>query len=121
MTLKPPGFFGLLPNLGLATPTEFSKIHYVYRQPVQDGLIVAEAGILFLRKLVKGNDEYIKLQLLPASLQNIIVIAFHTNPIGGHLIPYEIYQKIRLRYFWPHLYKYCGKLTKTCHYAKSHK
>jgi len=101
-------------NPGIASPTELSKVHYIYRQPVCDGLIVAKAGILFLHKLFKGNDNTIKLQLVPASLQDIVFVAFHANPIGGHLSAYKTYQKIRLRYFWPHLYKYCGKIAKAC-------
>jgi hypothetical protein len=41
--------------------------------------------MLILWEPICGSTSYMRLQIVPAELQNILFIAFHLNPIGGHL------------------------------------
>ncbi|KAL3795327.1 hypothetical protein HJC23_009500 [Cyclotella cryptica] len=48
------------------------------------------------------------------SLRNIVFIAFHSNPIGGHFNAYISFSRIRLRFFWPTMYHYFTDLVHKC-------
>ena len=42
---------------------------------------------------------------VPANLRFDILKAFHDNPMGGHLGHEKTYDKIRVHYYWPGMYK----------------
>ena len=67
-----------------------------------------------MKEIFTNGAKFIKLCIVPASLQNIVFIAFHANPIGGHLDPYRTYHRIRQRYYWPGIYTYVKQLCKAC-------
>jgi hypothetical protein len=48
--------------------------------------------MLILCKPISGKSSFTCLQLVSAELINIICVAFHTNPIGGHLNAYRTLQ-----------------------------
>jgi hypothetical protein len=103
----------------LANPSTIKKaaletIDFIYRQPLRDSHIHNIDGILYIRETINivGND--IQLQIVPPSLRNIIFTAFHANAIGDHYNLYHTFHKIRLRYFWPYMYKYVEHLITHC-------
>ena len=49
-----------------------------------------------------------------AGLKYIIFIAFHANPIGGHLNAYRTYHQMCQRYFWPGMFTYVKRMCKAC-------
>jgi hypothetical protein len=91
-----------------------SKIHYVYRQPLRNNRIKLIDGLLYIQETIDISESFIQLQIFPAPLRNIIFIAFHVNPTGEHFDLYHTFHKIRLRYFWPCMYKYIDYLIKSC-------
>ena len=86
-----------------------NKLPYIYRQPARQGHFVIRDKILFMREIFQNDDRYIELKIVPESLQNIIFVAFHSNPIGGHLNAHRTYRRVRQRYFWPGMYQYLYK------------
>ena len=60
-------------------------VSYNYHAALCKSLIVLKEGILIYCKPMAGSGSYTQLQLVPAELRNILFIAFHTNPVGGHL------------------------------------
>ena len=43
-----------------------------------------------------------------------MLIAFHTNPIGGHLNAYQMLHQLRLCYYWPGMYAYVNRMCHVC-------
>ena len=90
------------------------KVDYNYRQPLRQGRIFLENNLLILREPIRGYESYTRLQLVPKDIRNIVFIAFHTNPIGGHFNPYRTLHRIRLRFYWPKMWSYVQKMCKSC-------
>ena len=59
---------------------------------------------------MKHKSAYRCLRIVPRDLRNIVFIAFHANPIGGHFGLNKTVICIRLYFFWPGLSLYCKKL-----------
>ena len=89
-------------------------LDYIYRQPARQGHFTIRDGILYLKEIFQNDVKFVELRVVPASLVNIIFVAFHANPIGGHLNPYRTYHRIRQRYFWPGMYQYIKRMCKAC-------
>ena len=87
---------------------------YIYRQPARQGHFSLEDGMLYMKEIFQDDEKFVKLRIVPSSLYNIIFIAFHANPIGGHLNVYRTYHRIRQRYFWPGMYQYVKRMCKAC-------
>jgi hypothetical protein len=64
---------------------ESAKLDPNYHQALHQTCIHLDNGILYYHKPIARSDSYAKLQIVPAKLQNIVFIAFHRNPLGGHL------------------------------------
>ena len=62
-----------------------TNIHYSYRQPLRQSFIVIEDDMLIFWEPIQGSTSYTCLQIVPRGLYDIVFIAFHSNPIGGHL------------------------------------
>ena len=59
------------------------------------------------------NDvKFVDLRIFPESLQKIIFVAFHANPIGTHLDTLCTSHCICQHYFWPVMYQYTKCLVK---------
>jgi hypothetical protein len=41
--------------------------------------------MLILREPIRGGPLFTRLQIVPEGLRDIIFVAFHSNPVGGHL------------------------------------
>ena len=105
----------MVSNPALAeSETNVRLLHHIYRQPARQGQFSLRDGILYMREVFQNDTKYIELRIVPASLVNIIFVAFHANPVGGHLNAYRTYHRIRQRYFWPHMFQYIKRMCKTC-------
>ena len=63
---------------------------------------------------IRGSASYTRLQIVPKTLLNIVFVAFHSSPIGGHFNAYRTLHRIRLQYFWPEMYSYTKKMCHAC-------
>jgi hypothetical protein len=93
---------------------EAAKLSATYRQALRQSQIKSEDGILFFHEPIVGSESYTKLQLVPKDLRNIIFVAFHSNPLGGHLNATRTLHRIRLRFYWPRMYTYITKMCNAC-------
>ena len=101
-------------NPGLINKENLNKIHYVYRNPIRKSHVIENNGILYLREYLLNGETFLQLQIVPESLRDIIFIAFHANPTGAHFGLYQTFHKIRLRYFWPGMWKYISIMIDSC-------
>ena len=105
----------LVDNPGLAdNKSDIDKLHYIYRHPARNSHFTSDNGILYLREMFRDDTKYVQLRVVPLSMQHIIFVAFHANPIGGHLNTFRTFTRIRQRYFWPSMYKYIERLISAC-------
>jgi hypothetical protein len=93
---------------------EASGIDYKYRAALQHSCILLEDGILIYRKPLAGLSSYACLQLVLAEFFNILFVAFHTNPIGGHFNTYHTLHCMRLWFYWPGMFKYIKGMCRAC-------
>ena len=100
----------LIANLSLVVKANLSKIHSSYRGPLHRGLIILRKGMLVIKEPIKHESAHRCLQIVPRDLRNIVCIAFHDNPIGGHLGLNKTVIRIRIRFIWSGLYWYCKKM-----------
>ncbi len=61
-----------------------------------------------------GSTSYTRLQIVPAKLRDILFVAFHSNPIGGHLDTARTLHWLQLRYHWPEMYSYIKRMIHAC-------
>lgn len=99
--------FTLTPSL--ITNTSLSSVNYNYRSALRKSLISCENGTP-----IAGGWSYTRLRIVPSDFYNIIFISFHTNAAGGHLNAYRTMHRIRLRFYWPHMFKYITRMCKAC-------
>jgi hypothetical protein len=76
-----------------------AEINHNYRGPLRQSYILVEDDMLIMREPIAGTSSYTRLQLVPRELQNILFVAFHTNPMGGHLNAYRTLHRLRLRFY----------------------
>ncbi len=89
-------------------------IDYNYRAALRQSRIVIKDRLLIYCKPIAGSASYTCLQLVPSEFFNILFIAFHTNPIGGHFNTYHTLYHMRLRFYWPGMYKYINRMCRAC-------
>ncbi|KAL7503778.1 hypothetical protein ACHAXN_001520 [Cyclotella atomus] len=105
----------MINNPSLINNENLTKVHHTLRMPLCNNLLVIENDMIILREpLGGGSDSYCKLRLVPSSLRNAIFVAFHANPIGGHLNYFRTFKNIRLRYYWPGMFCYIKDLCSKC-------
>ena len=91
-----------------------NAVNFNYRAPLWQSQIVIEDGLLIYREPMRGGSSYTCLQLVPAEFYDIILIAFYSNAIGGHLNAYRTLHRIRLGYYWPGMYSYIKRMCNAC-------
>jgi hypothetical protein len=104
----------MLQNPSLITPLTLNTIDPIYRTPMRDSCIRVEDKRLCLFEPIAASTKQLKLVIVPSDLQQQIFVSFHANPLGGHLSLYYTLHKIRLRFHWPHMYKYIKYAISTC-------
>ncbi len=55
-----------------------------------------------------------QLQLVPKEFYNILFVAFHSNPVVGHLNTYRTLHCLRLCFYWPGMYSYIKRMCLAC-------
>jgi hypothetical protein len=93
---------------------EASGIDYNYRAALWHSCINLEDKILIYCKPIAGSSSYARLQLVPANFFNILFVAFHTNPIGRHFNTYHTFHCMRIRFYWPGMFKYIKRMCRAC-------
>ena len=91
-----------------------NKVHYIYRMHIRNSSITFENDRLILHEPTVVSNKSIKLTIVPKDIQKHIFTSFHANPMGGHFSLYQTLHKIRLRYHWPHMYKFIKSNIKSC-------
>ena len=72
--------------------------------------IVLEVYVLLIIEPVQSSTAATKLKLSLLHYK-LIFIAFHANFLGYHLALYQIFHRIRLQLFWPHVTSYIKKMS----------
>ena len=105
----------MIQNPSLVRNEQLQHIHHRLRMPLRQSLLVIENDMIIYREPIgDGSDSYCKLRLVPSSLRHILFVAFHANPIGGHLNVVRTFRNMRLRYFWPGMYAYIKEMCHKC-------
>ncbi len=76
-------------------------------------LIDIEEDMLIYCELIAGGNSHNKL-LVPESLQNILIIAFHTNALGSHFNVYRTLNPLCLHYYLPRMYSCVKGMCTAC-------
>ena len=69
-------------------------------------------GILYRRKVVDGKERY--LLCIPKTKIQFVLRKYHSDPSAGHSGQLKTYQKLRLKYYWQHLYRDVVSFVRTC-------
>ena len=101
------------PSLG-ESQAHVQPLDHIYRQPARHGNFSTRDGVLYMKEIFQDDDRFVELRIVPSSMRNIIFVAFHANPIGGHLNSFRTYHRIRQRYFWPGMFQYIQKMCRAC-------
>ena len=104
----------MIANPSLVMKKNLQKLDSAYRGPLRRGLVLLERGFLVLKEQVDYQSVHRVMRIVPRDLRNIVFIAFHSNPIGGHFGLHQTGVRLRLRFFWPKLHTYCKKMIASC-------
>jgi hypothetical protein len=91
-----------------------SGINFNFHNALRQLHIALKNGILIYREPIVGSESYARLQLVPSKFRNILFVAFHSNPIGGHFSVYHTLHRLRLRFYWPEMYKFIAHMCNAC-------
>lgn len=89
-------------------------IHYSYQKTLHQLFIIIEDNMLIFCEPIRGSTSYTCLQIVPKCLYDIVFIAFHSNPIGGHLNAYRTHHRLCIHYHWPEMYSFIKKMCNAC-------
>ena len=101
---------GSITNAALAV----SGINFNFRNALRQSHIVLENDILIYREPIVGSESYARFQLVPSEFYNILFVAFHSNPMGGHFNVYHTLHHLQLRFYWPGMYKFISRMCNAC-------
>jgi hypothetical protein len=104
----------MLDNPLLITTTRLPSIDPIYRSALGDSHIRMNENCLCLFEPIASSTKQLQLVIVPLDLQQHIFTSFHVNPLRGHLSLYYTLHKIRLRFHWPHMYKYIKYAISSC-------
>jgi hypothetical protein len=89
----------LILNPSKINTATLNTVNYNFREPLRQSLILIENGMLFYKEPIHSGSSYTCLQLVPQEFYNILFIAFHSNPIGGHMNAYRTLHHLCPRYY----------------------
>ncbi len=81
-------------------------INFNFRNALRQSHIVLENGILIYHEPIVGSESYARLGLVPSEFYNILFVAFHSNPMGGHFNIYHTLHRLWICFYWPGMYKF---------------
>ncbi len=93
---------------------EESKLNPNYRHALRQFHIRLIDGILYYHEPIAGSKSYTCLQLVPVAFCIIVFIAFHSNPLGGHLNVVQTFHRIRLWFYWPNMFLNISQICNYC-------
>jgi hypothetical protein len=93
---------------------EESKLNSNYCQALRQLHIKLINCILLYHEPIAGSKSYARLQLVPVVFHNIVFIAFHSNPLGGHVNVVQTFPWIRLWFYWPNMFSYISQMCNSC-------
>jgi hypothetical protein len=107
---------GFVQNPGTITNAALvaSGINFNFRNALRQSHIALENGILIYREPIVCSESYACLQLVPSEFHNILFVTFHSNPIGAHFSIYHTLHRLRLRFYWPGMYKFKARMCNAC-------
>jgi hypothetical protein len=70
--------------------------------------------MIYCKPILGSAGSYTRLQLVPKKFYNILFVAFHSYPLGGHLNAYRTLHRLRLRFYWPGMYSYIKQMCQAC-------
>ena len=82
--------------------------------PIRSSSVTFDNNRLILHEPTVVTDKSIKLIIVPDELRKHVFNSFHTNPLGGHFSVYQTLHRIRLRFHWPHMYKFIKNNIQSC-------
>jgi hypothetical protein len=106
--------YDLALNPSKITNHALSKGNHNYRGQLRQSLISIVNDMLILQEPIVGILSFTHLQLVLSELVNITFIAFHTNPIGGHLNAYQTLHCLQLQFYLPEMYSYVKQMCQAC-------
>eukprot|EP00795_Rhopilema_esculentum_P017845 gene17845-biopygen6667 len=78
---------------------------------------IAHSGLILCHLWTPGKRRAKSLctqVVIPASLRHEILVSLHDDPTAGHLGSKKTYEKVRLRYYWPGMYKDIEHWCRSC-------
>jgi RNase H-like domain found in reverse transcriptase/Integrase zinc binding domain/Reverse transcriptase (RNA-dependent DNA polymerase) len=76
-----------------------------YFAPFEKQLFEVEEGILYYAiEPVAMNIRQLRRRVVPKIYQHVVIIAYHSAPLAGHVGLYKTYFRIATRYWWPGMY-----------------
>jgi hypothetical protein len=70
--------------------------------------------MIYFKPILGLAGSYTHLQLVPKEFYNILFVAFHLNPLDGHLNAYWTLHPLRLQFYWPGMYSYIKRMCQAC-------
>jgi hypothetical protein len=67
-----------------------------------------------------SSDNYLRV-VIPKTLQPTLLKQYHDGPCGGHLGHNKTYEKIKKKYFWPHMYTDIYQYIVSCEFCERKK
>jgi hypothetical protein len=104
----------LVLNPSLISNITLADVNYNYQMPLCKSHICIEDDMLIFKEPIVGSTSYSRLQIVLKELYNLIFIAFHVNPSGGHLNAYCTLHCIRLRFYFPNMWTYVKRMCNAC-------
>ncbi len=113
---KTAAILGFVKNPGTISTKSLkaAKLSATYRATLRQSQIVFKNEMLILQEPIAGSKSYARLQLVPSHFRNIMFVAFHSNPLGAHFNATRTLHRIRLRYYWPGMWRYITRMCKAC-------
>ncbi len=108
------GTWDIIANPSTLSNNSLRNINYNYHSALRKLLIVMEDSILIYHEPIAGKGSYTRLQLVPKEFYNILFVAFHSNPVGGHLNAYPNLHCLCLHFYWPGMYSYIKRMCSVC-------
>jgi len=86
-----------------------------YHDAWDKGKLEFEEGILYYTDEPKAiNIRQLRRRVVPPTLQDTVITAYHATPLAGHSGMYRTYWRIAARYWWPKMYLNVRDAVKSC-------
>jgi hypothetical protein len=104
----------LVNNPLLINNESLCAINHNFHLALRYSLIVVENNLLIYPEPISHTGLYARLTIVPKEFYNVLFVAFHTNPPGGHLNSYRTLHCLRLCYYWPGMFSYIKRVCSAC-------